>query len=210
MTDDEPDTAERFWESHYRCRGRPGSTRPNAVLADVVAALPPGTALDLGCGEGGDAVWLADRGWRVTAVDVSATALARTAARAAAAGVGDRVAVERHDLARSLPGGSFDLASAQYLHSPVAFRRERVLHAAADRVAPGGLLLIVDHASRPPWSWAAADTRYPTPAETLDALDLGLGRWRTERLEAVDRRAVGPGGETAVVTDNVIALRRRA
>ncbi len=210
MAENEVDTAERFWEGHYRRHERATSGRPNPVLADVVGALPPGTALDLGCGEGGDAVWLADRGWRVTAVDVSATALARTAARAATAGVGDRVAVRRHDLTRGLPAGSFDLVSAQYLHSPVELHRERVLHAAANRVAPSGLLLIVDHASTPPWSWADAGTRYPTPAETRDALDLDPGRWRTERLEAADRRAVGPDGGSAVVTDNVIALRRRA
>lgn len=62
--------AEQFWEGHYRGRERRWSGRPNAVLVDVVGSLPPGTALDLGCGEGGDAIWLAGLGWRVTAVDV--------------------------------------------------------------------------------------------------------------------------------------------
>jgi SAM-dependent methyltransferase len=60
--------AERFWEDHYRQRGRVWSGRPNPVLADVVGSLRPGTALDLGSGEGGDAIWLARQGWRVTAV----------------------------------------------------------------------------------------------------------------------------------------------
>src|SRR5215208_437768 len=71
--------AERFWEDHYRRRERVWSGRPNPVLVDVVGSLRPGTALDLGCGEGGDAIWLARQGWRVTAVDVSATALDRAA-----------------------------------------------------------------------------------------------------------------------------------
>ena len=91
--------AERFWEDHYRRRGRVWSGRPNPVLVDVVGSLRPGTALDLGCGEGGDAIWLARQGWRVTAVDVSATALDRAAADAATAGVADRIDFRQHDQA---------------------------------------------------------------------------------------------------------------
>src|SRR5918997_3489935 len=83
--------AERFWEGHYRGRERVWSGRPNPVLVDVVGSLRPGTALDLGCGEGGDAIWLARQDWRATAVDVSATALDRAAADAATAGVADRI-----------------------------------------------------------------------------------------------------------------------
>src|SRR5918994_591290 len=87
--------AERFWEDHYRRRERVWSGRPNAVLVDVAGSLQPGTALDLGCGEGGDAIWLAQQGWRVRAVDVSATALDRAAAEAATAGVVDRIDFHR-------------------------------------------------------------------------------------------------------------------
>jgi 2-polyprenyl-3-methyl-5-hydroxy-6-metoxy-1,4-benzoquinol methylase len=113
--------AERFWEDHYRRRGRVWSGRPNPVLVDVVGSLPPGTALDLGCGEGGDAIWLAQQGWSVRAVDVSATALDRASADAATAGVADRIDFQRHDLALTFPSGAFDLVSAQYLHSPIEF-----------------------------------------------------------------------------------------
>ena len=205
---DDGNRAERFWEGHYRTHERVWSGNANAVLAEIAGSLPSGAALDLGCGEGGDAIWLARLGWRVTAVDVSATALARAATQATAAGVGDRIAFRRHDLADSLPDGPFDLVSAQYLHSPVEFPRDRVLRAAARTLGPGGLLLIVDHASVAPWSWADGDTRFPTPAETLAGIGLDPEAWRPERLDAAERRATGPNGETATVTDNVIAVRR--
>ncbi len=78
---------ETVWDGIYRGRPeRPWGGGANAILIDVSASLPVGTALDLGCGEGSDAPWLATRGWRVTAVDVSATALARAVARAARPG----------------------------------------------------------------------------------------------------------------------------
>ncbi|MGW5673195.1 class I SAM-dependent methyltransferase, partial [Micromonospora sp. NPDC003776] len=112
------DTA-RYWDDLYHQRDRVWSGRVNAVLAEVVNALPPGTALDLGCGEGGDAIWLASRGWRVTAVDVSTTALDRLTAEATRAGVASRITVARHDLTRNFPAGRYDLVSAQFLQSPL-------------------------------------------------------------------------------------------
>jgi SAM-dependent methyltransferase len=194
---------ERFWEDHYHRRERVWSGRPNPVLVDVVGSLRPGTVLDLGCGEGGDPIWLAQQGWRVTAVDVSATALDRAAADAATAGVGGRIDFRQHDLALAFPSGVFDLVSAQYLHSPIEFPRVQVLQEAAGAVTPGGLLLIVDHASVGPGSWA-------DPEETLAPLDLSLDEWHTERLEAREREATGPNGQRTTRTDNVIALRRLA
>ena len=191
---------ERFWEDRYRRRGRVWSGRPNPVLVDLVGSLRPGTALDLGCGEGGDAIWLARQGWRVSAVDVSATALSRAAAAATTAGVADRIDFRQHDLAVTLLSGAFDLVSAQYLHSPVEFPRVHVLQEAASAVTPGGLLLIVDHASVSPRSWA-------DPEETLAPLDLSPDEWHTERLEARKREATGPNGRRATITDNVIAVR---
>jgi len=193
--------AERFWEGHYRRRGRVWSGRPNPVLVDVVGSLRPGTALDLGCGEGGDVIWLARQGWYVTAVDVSASALDRAAADAATAGVADRIDFRQHNLAFTSPSGAFDLVSAQYLHSPIEFPRVHVLREAARAVTPGGLLLIVDHASVSPSSWA-------DPEETLAPLDLSPDEWHTERLEAREREAIDPNGQRATITDNVIIVRR--
>ncbi|MFJ7243544.1 SAM-dependent methyltransferase [Kitasatospora sp. NPDC098652] len=201
-----------FWERHYARLDPEWGTRPNAVLDGLVAALAPdpGRALDLGCGHGGDALRLAALGWDVTAVDVARTALDRVAERARAAGLSDRVHPVRHDLARTFPAGSFDLVSACYFHTPVELPRVEVLRRAAAAVAPGGLLVVVDHASLAPWSWQAGqDVRFPAPEEELAALELGEG-WRTERCHAPRRTATGPQGRTATVTDNVLALRRAA
>lgn len=155
--------AERFWEAHYSGRDQPWSGKANPILARFAAALPTGRALDLGCGMGGNALWLALQGWRMTAVDISANALVRAEAHAATAGVAARLSFERHNLARSFPTGAFDLVSALYLQSPVGLPREQVLRKGAAAVAPGGLLLIVEHASVATWSWADPKTVFPTP-----------------------------------------------
>ncbi|MEV2278108.1 class I SAM-dependent methyltransferase [Nocardiopsis sp. NPDC049922] len=220
MTDDlpdadrNPDGAARFWERLYTQREeRHRSSRPNPILIGTAGAMAPGTALDLGSGEGGDAVWLAAQGWRVTAADISATALSRATAHAAAAGaaVARRLTVERHDLARTFPAGTFDLVNAHYLQTPFALPRARVLRQAARSLTTGGLLLIVDHGSERPWSWSSGQsTRFPTPGEIFDALALDPATWRPERLDTPQREATGPSGETVTVTDTVIAVRRLA
>ncbi|MEV7599762.1 methyltransferase domain-containing protein [Kitasatospora sp. NPDC089797] len=204
--------AATFWEHHYAGLDTALGTRPNVVLAELVTAFAPGpgTALDLGCGHGGDALWLAARGWDVTAVDISRTALDRVAARARAEGVSARVHPARHDLARSFPEGAFDLVGASYFHTPVELPRAAVLRRAAAAVAPGGLLVLVEHASLAPWSWQVGqDVRFPAPEESLAELRLGAG-WRTERCDAPRREATGPQGQRATVTDNVVVVRRTA
>lgn len=199
--------AEQFWDQHYRRRDQPWSGNPNGFLVEAVAQRQPGTALEIGCGDGGDAIWLAGQGWRVTAADISDVALHRATERATVAGVGDRVAFEQHNLALSFPEGSFDLVGAYYLHTQFDFPRAQVLHHAARAVAPGGLLLIVEYASVAPWSWKQ-EQRFPSPEETLASLELDLADWEIERLAAPSREANGPNGEVATVKDNVIAIRR--
>ncbi|SDH46265.1 Methyltransferase domain-containing protein [Sinosporangium album] len=199
-----------FWERHYRLLDHSWSTRPNAAVEVLVPKLfdRPGRALDLGAGHGGDATWLAFRGWSVTAVDVSQTALDRVDARAAVLGLTDRLSTRRCDVtALRLPDGPFDLVTASFLH---VADREKVLRRTAESVPRGGALLVVDHGSCAPWSWNSASYQsFPTPAETADALALGAA-WRAEVLESSTRVTTGPSGRSAEVTDTIVAMRRIA
>jgi SAM-dependent methyltransferase len=205
---DGSDDARQFWEERYSSTGRIWSGRVNAHLAEVAADLPPGRALDLGCGEGADAVWLAERGWRVLAVDVSATALRRATEAASQRNLLERIDFQCHDLNEGFPDGTFDLVSAQYLHSPARLDREAVLRRAAEHVAPGGVLLIVDHAEAPPWSQHQHHD-FPGVEDVLASLRLDAG-WTRLRTETVERETLGPDDRAATVTDNVMVLRRAA
>jgi SAM-dependent methyltransferase len=148
MNDHDAPVDERFtaayWDDRYGTAERIWSGAPNAQLVAEVTDLPPGMALDAGCGEGGDAHWLAGRGWRVTALDVSEVALRRAAAHAPA-DAADRIRWQQADFTTWEPDGAvFDLVSAQFLHFPSALRK-RVYAGLAAAVAPGGTLLIVAH-----------------------------------------------------------------
>ncbi|HEX3548508.1 MAG TPA: class I SAM-dependent methyltransferase [Mycobacterium sp.] len=199
------------WEERYGERDRIWSGRVNTRLAEVASTLEPGRALDLGCGEGADALWLAEHGWHVVAVDISETALQRATTDADARGLGGRIDFQQHDLSDSFPDGVFDLVSAQFLHSMVELDRPRILNRAADAVRPGGLLVIVDHGAAPPWAWKLAHHHeFPSAEEVLDRMNLDAGAWDQLRVGPVEREAVGPEGETATLTDNLIVLRRSA
>jgi SAM-dependent methyltransferase len=201
------DDVRQFWEDLYGERDQVWSGKVNAALAREAADLPPGRALDLGCGEGGDALWLAERGWQVTAVDISRTALDRAAAEAARRGI--RVDWREQDLAQALPPGPYDLVTAQFLQSPVELPRADVLRRAAQEVAPGGVLLVVGHAAPPPWARAMHDPALmPSAAQVLADLDLGE-EWEVVRAEEVARTATGPDGQTGELLDSVVLLRRR-
>jgi SAM-dependent methyltransferase len=206
----EPDgNAQEYWEQHYGERERIWSGRVNAQLCSVAADLTPGRALDLGCGEGGDAVWLAEQGWRVVAVDVSETALARATREAETRGVLDRIDFQHHDLSDSFPDGVFDLASAQFLHSTVRLERPQILRNAARAVAPGGLLVIVDHAAPPPFSKKVPhDHPFPSAEEVLAELDLPAEEWARDRVEVVERPGTDPEGQSFTWRDNLMVLRR--
>jgi SAM-dependent methyltransferase len=202
--------AKTTWEQHYGERDRVWSGRVNVRLAEVVSTRKAGTALDLGCGEGADACWLAERGWTVVAVDISDTALQRAAEDAGTGGLADRIEFVQHDLSDSFPDGTFDLVSAQFFHSTVQLDRPRILRHAADAVRPNGLLLIVDHAGPPPWaSKLAHHHEFPAAGEVVSSLDLNDADWERVRVDAVERQATGPDGETGTLVDNVIVLRRR-
>jgi SAM-dependent methyltransferase len=210
MDETQTQDPKEHWEQHYSERGQIWSGRVNARLADIVTPFTPGAALDLGCGEGGDAVWLAEHGWQVTAVDISDTALQRAAELAESRGVSDRIEFAQHDLAESFPEGTFDLISAQFLHSKLPLDRPRILKHAAGVVRPQGVLVVVDHAGPPPWaSKLHAHHDFPSADEVVAALDLPDAEWERLRVEAMEREGKGPDGELGTLVDNVIVLRRR-
>ncbi len=205
------DTQEH-WDRHYGERDRIWSGRVNKRLAEIAAPLPPGKALDLGCGEGADAVWLAERGWHVVAADVSEVALQRAMAEAQIRGVADRTDFVHHDLSATFPPGVFDLVSAQFLHSTIELDRPRILQRAAAAVAADGVLAIVDHGAAPRTANEEAHRHheFPSAHEVLDGLDLPAADWERLRVGAADRFGSRPDGTEGTWVDNLIVLRRRA
>jgi thioredoxin reductase/SAM-dependent methyltransferase len=207
--DNEAVDMREFWEARYSESERIWSGEPNAELAREIEDLPPGRALDLACGEGGDAVWLAGRGWHVTAADISRVALERARRHAERAGVADRVDWQCHDLSVSFPDGAYDLVSAQFLHSVGGLPREDILRRAAAAVAPGGVLLITGHSTGAPWEEDShPGVVLPAPEEVLAELRLAEGAWKVERCEDHERVQTAPDGTRAVRRDNTVRVRR--
>ncbi|AWL40780.1 MULTISPECIES: cyclopropane-fatty-acyl-phospholipid synthase family protein [unclassified Streptomyces] len=204
-------TDAELWDDRYRESDRIWSGNPNTVLVREVEGMKPGRALDLGCGEGADAVWLARWGWRVTATDISRVALERAAVHAAEAGVTDRVDWQWHDLGATFPEGEYDLVSAQFLHSMGDLPREKILRRAARAVAPGGVLLIVGHAGFPHWEQNPdPSVRFPTPDEVLASLELPDGAWEVLLSDEHERVQNDPDGNPTTRTDNALKVRRTA
>lgn len=199
MTSSGSDAAE--WDARYAERDTVWSGAPNAQLVTEVASLTPGTALDVGCGEGADAVWLAQRGWDVTAVDISEVALERARAHAEAAGV--EVSFEHADLVAAPPApGSYDLVSAQFFHLPDPPRAQAYLGLGA-AVSPGGHLLVVGHY---PSDHMGMD--HPERLFTTDeVLALFQDGWQVAVAE-VRRRTAMHHGKLSDLVDGVVLLKR--
>jgi SAM-dependent methyltransferase len=199
-----PGFAREDWNARYAQKELLWSAEPNRLLAAEVGGLPPGRSLDLACGEGRNAVWLAERGWRVTGVDFSDVALAKAAELAASRAVEVEWVVA--DVLQYEPGQrAFDLVALLYLHLP---REEilRVVRPAAGAVAPGGTLVVLGHDSSNPTEGHGG----PKDASVLyTAGDLvpALGDLVVERAEAVERTVALPDGE-AVAIDAFVRARR--
>lgn len=132
------------WDKRYREKELVWSAGPNQFLVQEVAGMQPGRALDLACGEGRNAIWLAEQGWKVVASDYSPVAIEKAKARCAELGlaVDLRVADAAAELA-----GQFDLVAIFYLHLPRE-ENKAVLRQATARLAPGGTLLYLGHDAR--------------------------------------------------------------
>jgi SAM-dependent methyltransferase len=206
-----------YWDERYAAAENVWSGVPNPVLVSETQAVPAGTALEIGCGEGADAIWLAARGWRVTATDFSLVALERAAAFSRSAGAGPtesaaiaaRITWEQRDFTRwAPPAGAFDLVSAQFMHLP-SLQRAVLFGRLAEAVRAGGCLLIVGHdiigththGHAPP-----ADLFF-TAADVAATLDPGL--WRVDVAESRQRATTGADGAVVPVRDAVIRATRR-
>lgn len=205
--DFDKDFWQRLWSGTVRDKADVVARRPpNAHLVAEAASLPPGRALDAGCGHGADTLWLATRGWRVTAVDFSPAALTYGQAMAERAGadVAARIDWVEADLATwSAEPGRYDLVVCLYVH--VTTSVEEMVRSMANGVAPGGSLLLAGHRPIDPatgTATAAADQVQVSVEGATAALDPDV--W--ELLVAEER--VRPAAGTGV--DAVIHARRRA
>ncbi|MET8282232.1 bifunctional NAD(P)/FAD-dependent oxidoreductase/class I SAM-dependent methyltransferase [Micromonospora sp. NPDC005174] len=195
---------EPAWEERYLSKPAVWSGRPNPQLVTEAADLTPGRALDVGSGEGADAVWLAERGWRVTAVDISTTALTRAAEHAEAAGVGHQIEFTHADLRDKPPAEeAYDLVSAQFMHLPPVQRRELFTRLAA-AVAPGGVLLVVGHHPMDLWT-SGHRMHMPDMMYTAEDVAAALDPTRWDVLTTDTR----PRPHDVVHHDAVMVARRR-
>ncbi len=211
------DNSQQAWDERYREADQIWSGKVNAALADVAGRLDPGTALDLGSGEGADALWLAERGWQVTGVDISSVAVERAEQTARSHDLpAGQVRFFVADLTIWRPEQSYDLVVSSFLHSHGDFDRGAVMRSAKKYVAPGGHLLIISHATFPPWAQAhredTTDTEHhhdaTTPDSEIELMQLDPSSWGVELAETRAREANGPDGQRAMLDDTVVLLQK--
>jgi SAM-dependent methyltransferase len=196
------------WDQHYRTHDHQGSSgQPNGVMLAEIAGLTPGRALDVGCGSGADAIWLALQGWQVTAVDISQAVLDRAASAARDAAVAvNWVCADISTI--PLTVGEYDLVSILY----PALRRgpdDAVIRSLLDAVAPGGTILVVGHG---PESHEYARSQGLEPTEYIEPADVAAHLDESWSIEANEtrRRATTPGPRSPFSHDIVLRARRRS
>jgi SAM-dependent methyltransferase len=192
---------EQLWSRTLSERAHDVARRPpNAYLTAEAAGLPPGRALDAGCGHGSEALWLAAHGWRVTAVDFSAAALAHARSTAESAGeeIAARVDWVAADLAAWVPQpGQYDLVVCLYVH--VAGSVQEMVRRMGAGVAPGGSLLMVGHLPVDPGTGAAT----PAAGQVQVSLESAVAALESDQWDLVvaenRARAVAGSGVDAVI-----------
>jgi len=196
------DPSRERWNRRWAGERANAATTPSAFLIAETETLPPGRALDLACGAGRNAVWLARRGWRVTGVDFSDVALQAARGLAASAGV-DVEWIEADAATWPAESRAYDLVAVMYLQLPAAERRAALARAAA-AVRPGGTLLVVGHDLLNLTEGVGG----PTQADVLftpDDVAAEIGGLVVEKSERV-RRAVEGAGRDAI--DVLVRARR--
>jgi SAM-dependent methyltransferase len=210
-----------YWDAHWQQAKEHQAGReivPNPYLARELSGLKPGTALDAGCGEGAEVIWLATTGWHVTAVDISTEALSRAAGRAAqSSSVPERVEWIEADLSLWEPRTQFDLVTTHYAHpaTPQLAFYQRI----SGWVAPGGTLLIVGHlqSSTTP-SHGHSGKRHgegdgPPDEASVTAASIVAGfdptQWDIVTADEPVRRLANREGRTVQLDDVVVRASRR-
>jgi SAM-dependent methyltransferase len=193
------------WDERYETSELVWSAEPNRFVVEVLADVDPGTGVDLACGEGRNAIWLAEQGWTMTGVDFSAAGLAKAASLSRARAV--EVGWVEADVAAWAPPPDQDLALVAYLHLPAA-ERARVLAHAVTACRPGGLVVVVGHARR------NQTEGYGGPQDAailLDpdevAADLADAGADVERAEHLDREVDTDDGPRTAIDTLVVARR---
>jgi SAM-dependent methyltransferase len=188
--------------------------QPNPHLMREVGDLAPGTALDAGCGAGAEAIWLAARGWQVTAADIATEALARAAERAAAGGVAGRVQWVEADLSTWEPHARYDLVTTHYAHP--AMPQLEFYDRIASWVAPAGTLLIVGHLHHGEHASTAGHghgENEPPASASVTAADITARLdpivWEVVTAQEAHRALTGHGGHAASIHDVVVKAGRR-
>ncbi len=206
-----PSANEADWDRRYGVEPM-WSGNPNGSLVNEVEGMPPGRALDVGAGEGGDAVWLAEHGWRVTANDISQRALERVTAEAGRRGLSVECLRADANAANAYEWAAYDLVSAQYASIPRT-PDDRGVHNVLDAVAPGGTLLVVSHDLEP--MRTPIDTRQHSRAfdpdayvrvEDFVAAIAGSKNWQ---VEVDDKRPRPTGAASTHHVDDVVLRARR-
>ena len=194
------------WDRRYGGRELVWTANPNRFLVAETRDLAPGRAIDLGCGEGRNAIWLAERGWQMVGVDFSEVGLQKARELADARSVS--VEWVAADLLEYRPEPrAFDLVLVFYLQVP-AGERQPILRAAVDAVAPGGTFLLVAHDStnlQHGYGGPQTPAVLYTAHDVVDDLD-GAGL-QIERAERVERPVKTPDGER-VALDALVRARR--
>ena len=199
--------AQAFWDERYRERGRAPLHEAHPYGRAALASAVPGRALELGCGLGAMAIWLASHGWTVTAVDVSRVALDAAAEHAERAGVSSRITWQHGDLREWTTQETFDLVAALFLHTPLELDAPALLARAATQTRAGGTLLSVGHYTLPPSNPHSTDGLL-SAREVAVALGVQEPEWRVVVAEELPRTQTGHDGRDTTVLDAVLhALR---
>lgn len=209
-------TPREYWNRRYSQRPLMWSGAVNRSLARALNDVTPGRALDLGCGEGADVIWLATQGWQVTGIDLSEVAIDRAREAATAAGLAGTqakfVAGDILEWFESGDPGEFDLVAGSFFHARVELPRTQILRRAAEHVAPGGLFLTIAHAQFPPKRNVELHPdgiKEFTVASEISTLAPDPHAWEQLVADVWPREVNDDEGHTHVLEDVVVLLRRK-